>query len=500
LLKIKRLRRFLDLMDSSDDFTKTTKKQSLRQPGKSRKVTSSKNDIKLNHAVVQDIALCILFLFGFTYISQVIFVKNTSQSNLIPFYFESGTVYTLAVLSYVPLILIFSAGLNSLDSRVRIMISTLGALAIVFSYFSNDVIRGLISNFYGFVPMPIGLADWVIIPNYVDCEDSGGCDPFGRFHGYGLGWKLLVPLGSEVFSVLVLSATLFYILFELSRLSTHLNLPSLVLALVISPSMIFSIERGNSDIFLYALVLLGLRVKNKSQIFNLVFASLLVSMKPFFITFILKNLPKKLVIIPASIFLVGIYVASMDGGLSDIKKARLSTLYPPASQIGAEQIPSFFIQFYLNHYQKTNLPWNGGIEVYYLSLGIGVALLLLSLLVVVRKKFLYQLSSALDQLTDYHKNIVLVSAGVFLVSYISGSQVTYKSWMAFPIILLIIKQLIFNSGKNSYTLLLFCTLAIIGCFGINIWALRSVGTFLLAAICLGVLWYAYFPGKERSSE
>jgi hypothetical protein len=456
--------------------------------------------MKLNQTVLQDIALCILFLLAVTYMLQMIFVKNTSQSNLVPFYFESATVYSFAVLSYVPVILIFCAGLNFQNFRVRITISVLGALAIVFSYLSNDVIRGFISNFYGFVPMPVGLADWVIIPNYVDCEDSSGCDPFGRFHGYGLGWKLLVPLGSDGFSVVVLSATLFYILFELSRLSAHLDLPSLVLPLLISPSMIFSIERGNSDIFLYALVLMGLHVKSKSQIFNIVFTSFLVSMKPFFFAFILKNLPKKVVLIPASIFLVGIYLASMAGGLSDIKKARLSTLYPPASQIGAEQIPSFLIQFYLNHHHKANLPWDGGIGLYYLSLGIGITLLLLSLLMVARHNFSNQLSSATAQLADYPKNVVLVSAGIFLLSYISGSQVTYKSWMAFPIVLLIIKQLIFNGSKNSYILIFICTLAIIGCFGINIWVLRSAGTFLLAAICLGVLWLEYFPGKKHSRK
>jgi hypothetical protein len=146
-------------------------------------------------------------------------------------------------------------------------------------------------------------------------------------------------------------------------------------------------------------------------------------MKPFFFAFILKNLPKKVVLIPASIFLVGIYLASMAGGLSDIKKARLSTLYPPASQIGAEQIPSFLIQFYLNHHHKANLPWDGGIGLYYLSLGIGITLLLLSLLMVARHNFSNQLSSATAQLADYPKNVVLVSAGIFLFWIASYLQI-----------------------------------------------------------------------------
>ena len=309
-----------------------------------------------------------------------------------------------------------------------------------------------------------------------------------------------MPLGSEVFSVLVLSGSVFYTLFELSRLSNHLNFPSLVLLILVSPSLIFSIERGNSDIFLYALVLLGLHVKSKSHIFSLVFTSFLVSMKPFFIAFIFRNQPKKMILFLSSIIFIAVYLLSMDSRLSDIKKARLSTLYPPASQIGAEQIPSFFIQFYSNHLQKVDLPWDGGVKLYYFSLGIGVLLTFLISLVFVRNHFLVELSSGVSQLNEYFKNVVLVSAGIFLVSYLSGSQVSYKSWMASPVIFLMIRQLTLQSKQKNLRIVLFYSLVILGCFGVSIWILRSLGTFMLSVVCTCIFLNIYFGEHDNKTR
>jgi hypothetical protein len=49
----------------------------------------------------------------------------------------------------------------------------------------------------------------------------------------------------------------------------------------------------------------------------------------------------------------------------------------------------------------------------------GVILTFLISLVFVRNHFLVELSSGVSQLNDYFKNVVLVSAGIFLVSYLS---------------------------------------------------------------------------------
>ena len=152
-------------------FADIMRKTSSRLSPKSKKTPSIKAGAKLHDSVFQDIAQCILTLFVFTFLLQTLVVRNSSQTNLLAFYFENGSVYSLAVLSFVPLILLFFTGLSSQKDTLRIAIPSLGALAALFSYFSSNEVRGIVSKLYGFVAMPIGLGDWIIIPNYVVCTD-----------------------------------------------------------------------------------------------------------------------------------------------------------------------------------------------------------------------------------------------------------------------------------------------------------------------------------------
>jgi hypothetical protein len=408
-------------------------------------------------------------------------------------YLEDYDSLFFAILSFSPVLLILFIRIEKLRLTRSWIIPTLATFGVIVSYISNLELRAIFSKLYGIYLMPLGLGDWVFIPNFIRCEESSGCDPLNRIAGYGLSWKVFYPLSNEFLSVLILAVAVFYIVYEVGRFAFFLELPLLQVMLFLSPSFLFALERGNADLFLFALILFGIRFIKKLPAIDIVYAVFLTTLKPFFVGYIFKRMPKKRVLI-FSIPLLGFaYFWSMNLDANLIKSMRMSTIYPPQNQIGADQIPSIFLQQFISIVNKTNATWSGSLEMFYPSLVLGILLLLFVVLILLRNFPTKSVVEQINQLPEKFRQLTWVTMGIFLIVFLSGSQVSYKSWMAYPLLFLcisILRTSIILKDRISICVVVFLTF---GCLGINLWTLRNIGTLALAGLCLACMIQFYFP-------
>ena len=442
---------------------------------------SDRIPIRITNFLLYSITLSVAFIFIF------------NGNLLVKSYFGTFEEVIFASVSFIPVITsLYIAKLYKKPLPVGLFAGFAG-VGIILSYLSSLEMRELFSRLYGIYLVQVGLADWLFIPNFVGCQDPSGCDPLGRVPGYGLTWKVLLFLSNETFSVFVLAVAALYVIIEVGRFSNILGFPFLQLTILVSPSFLFAIERGNSDILLFALIILGTRLSGKYRGLDLSMAFILTTLKPFFFGYIFKQMPSKRILMMSIPIFFTCYFWSMNSSLQLIKSVRVSTLYPPFNQIGAEQLPSFLIQFLLTGMKKQNLPWDSGIEIFYVSLIAGLFLTILIGLITLRYFDVNDLLFEISKLPSRYSRLTWVSMGVYLLVFLSGSQVSYKSWMVFPLMFISLKSAIKNGKSYGKMNLIFVSLLIFGCLGINFWLLRTMGTLFLAGLCLALFSCHYFP-------
>jgi hypothetical protein len=422
------------------------------------------------------------------------------EQQLVSAYFENNDSLFFASMSFIPVLGILLIGFEGQRFFRPAIVAVIASFGVVISYLSTYEMRVTFSKLYGISPMPIGLGDWMFIPSFINCEDASGCDPLNRIAAYGSSWKFLFPLANEFLSVLILAAAVFYIMYEVGRFAFYLKLPFLQVMLFLSPSFLFSLERGNSDLFLFALILLGIRFISKFPYIDIVYGIFLSTFKPFFIGYIFKRMPRKRVLFLSIPIFIFFYLWSMKLDATLIRSVRSALLYPPVYQIGVDQIPSYFLQQYLSIKNNANAAWNGSLELFYPSLVLGGLSLLFVTLLLLRYFPTKSVVEEINSLPERFAQLTWVTMAVFLIVFLSGSQVSYKSWMAYPIIFVYIKMVITSSVLKDRLPTSIGALLVFGGLGINIWTLRNLGAFVLAALCLACFVQAYFPDLSNRAR
>ena len=412
---------------------------------------------------------------------------------LLSYFFEDNSEFILALTVYIPIILLLSVLAVSGEKKYRI-VSIFGFLyGTVFWFISYNFTSGartIFSQLNGFYPMSKGLADWMNIPLLVRCRASTGCIYPGIPNGYGNGWRLLSPLASDGVAVILGGLMTGYVCYAVGRFSERLGVPIVGLMLFLSPSMVFSIERGQPDIFLVGLILIFLRIKKVRTAANVLIAMALLSMKPFFVTVFLRDRPKVSRILLFSPLFLFTYFFSMNFDFKDVQNVRVATIYWPKSQFGIDQLPSLAIQLFDKKYHVNEQYWQGGTS-FGLALMIGLIFFVVVYLISTKSALLRLKELGLDSLGVYERNVILVFSSLYLLIYLSGSEVAYKTWVVFPVLIISLRRFLELKERAKPSFIIFMSLILFGGFAVDIWTLRSIGTFILAIYCAHIVSYFY---------
>jgi hypothetical protein len=408
-------------------------------------------------------------------------------------FFEDKTEFMLAVTAYIPVIVLIA--MLTMASRKNFKIVSVlgfiyGAGFWFMSYNFTVGARAIFSQFSGFAAMPSGLADWWTIPDLVACKLPTDCDRLGRPPIYGHGWKLLVPLANDRVALILGGLMAGFVCYSIGKFSHGLKVPAAALMVFLSPSMIFSLERGQSDIFVVGLILIFLSIKKVNSVVQVLVTMFLVSLKPFYVVAYLRSKPKiSRILLFAPLFLLT-YLVSMNFKFAEIKYARVATVYPPKYQIGVDQIPSMAIQLFDKKFQVDPLVWKGA-ESFKYSLIAGLILFALVYFSSIKYSLRHLNVLSLDSLELSERNIVLVFSSLYLLVYLSGSQVAYKAWVVFPVLILSLSRFLQLKERANPAVIVFLSLILFGGFAIDIWALRAIGGFVLAVYCAQIVSYFY---------
>lgn len=425
----------------------------------------------------------LIFLLGLSWLA-LRSASWTRKRELFSLFFFDQTFFYLAVIAVLPVIILVSIRRNS-DYRdqdgSKVMSFLFGFVFWIVSYSQTGGSRTIFSQANGFAAMPSGLADWWTIPDLVRCPNNTDCDRLGRPPIYGHGWKLLVPLGNDRIALLFGALAAGFVCYSIASFFAKYDATFPSYVILLSPSFIFSLERGQSDLFAIAIIFVFMSLKNSNKVINFIFSLFMVSLKPFFAPVFFKQKTKfRNLILLAPIFLMT-YFLSMSFNISNIVYARNATLYPPNYQIGIDQIPSIFVQLLKSEYMQNPLVWKGA-ESFKASMAIGLVAYFV-LLCFTRKNYEKLMQQTFFEASRKIGNqTILVFSSIYLLIYLSGSQVYYKAWISFPILVILISELKMRENYRSPLYLLLVSFCFFGGIGVNIWPLRSIGTLILAII------------------
>ena len=431
------------------------------------------------------------FSISLTIIMILVFgVRNilsfSNQKYIVSAYFEPQiSTYTSILLLFTPLFLIY---------REKIKVNLLVIYTITFAiwlgcfYFSKEA-RGNFSRFIGFPAAQESFIDLRTIPSFVKCPNATGCDPYGRITGYGNGFKLLFPLQFWTLTLAISLLSALYIIYHFSKLTMHNK--NFLLLMAISPSWIFILERGNSTLIVMAFVVFvgGLSLKNEHL--KAFLYLLLGSMKPFFFGALLglKNLKILVITVPLSGL---VYFMSLNFNFSVIKAARVSTIYYPSSQFGVDQFPAFLVQMISGRINQKVQPWDGS-SIFIICQILGLASLILTILLLV--KCAPQLVQRTTRDASFLSDLSISCTGIYLVFYLSGSQVSYSAWIAFPFLCFMASHVFISKTKVFQIILL--SFSVFATVGINNWFARSIGNQIIAAFA-SIALYSIFKERFKS--
>jgi len=438
------------------------------------------------------LAMCSVILIMLARLASQLSTWSTHKG-LLSYFFEDNSEFILAVTVYLPILLLL-ATLTTSSKQGHLTIGALGFLFGVASWFISynftSSARTIFSQLNGFYPMSTGLGDWWSIPDIVGCRDNTGCARSGGTNGYGIGWRILSPLANDKIALILGGVMAGYVCYGIAKYAYQMNIQSASLMVFLSPSMIFSLERGQSDIFLVGLIFIFLSFKKVNAVTSALVTMALLAMKPFFVVAFLRDKPKALrILLLAPIFLLT-YLFSMNFSFVDIQNARNSTLYWPKSQFGVDQLPSLFIQFFDKKYHVNEIYWQGATS-FRLSLVVGLIVFALVYAASLKRSLRHLNVLNLDSLELPERNLILIFSSLYLLMYLSGSEVAYKTWVAFPILILSLRRFLELKKRAKPSVIVFMSLILFGGFAIHIWTLRSIGTFMLAIYCAHVVTYFY---------
>jgi hypothetical protein len=340
-----------------------------------------------------------------------------------------------------------------------------------------------VSNIFGFPTMKSASADWESIYNYAHCPGNSmtnACDTYGRAWYYGNIWKAFAVIPN---SHLFLYLGYFAFVFGITALvwSIWSIFPSAMLIILSSPAIFMLAERINSDILLLGLVIVicanvGHLPKRFSSAVTIILSCALAAAKPFFgIIFLRRSLGIKNLMIGTICVTASIYISF--GGLSNISAARKATLYSLSTQFGADMIGALIVPH----------------ETFYVRLLWGVIITGIIVLLFMRNKIVEIGHLALREKPNKF-NLVLASALMFSLSYLSGSQVFYKTILGLPFAIWFFVSI---SSSEKRTERCYGLLVVLGSLGVGGTIIRVLATTSLAVASIEFV-LKYFKSEITS--
>jgi hypothetical protein len=360
------------------------------------------------------------------------------------------------------------------NSYIFLLSSTIFLVGLLFTYIDHQLIR----TGFNVSRMKSAFADWLAVFDYLHCREGFGnitCDRFGRPWMYGSGFRLFSVFKSEdAFILLGLVLTFITIALVIYYILTVSN-SLVVIAIGLSPSFLFAIDRMNSSfIFLGVCCLIALPffdLGKKRRAFSSLIGISLNLFKPLFVLSGLRigfNKFINVMIVASSGLLAYISI----GGFKNLEIARNATWYDQHSQFGAQFLGMLFLSGFSEKTQS--------------ALGIFI-LIALTFLTLKKNSSIFLTQS---QLAPQFQNLCTATASVYLIGYVSGSQVIYLSLTGIflPIFLYNAFQV-----RNDY-IKLFLTFGFLGSLGLGFSFFR-----IFASTCLAVLvfqWLIFVFLKE----
>ncbi len=335
-------------------------------------------------------------------------------------------------------------------------------IGLIFTFIDHRLIR----TGFNVSKMKSAFADWLAVFDYLQCREGFGnitCDRFGRPWIYGSGFRALSFFKSEeafillglVLALITVVLLVYYIL--------PLSNSFVVVAIGLSPSFLFSIDRMNSSfIFLGVCSFMALSFFDSSKKRRAISSLIGISLNLFKPLFVLSGLRIEfnkyinLMIFTASGLLAYVSI----GGLKNLEIARNATWYDQHSQFGAQFLGRLFL--------------NGFSERTQSALGIFI-LIALAFLTLKKNSSIFLVQ---NELNPRFQNLCTSTAAVYLIGYISGSQVIYLSLTG-----IFLPIFLYNAfqGRADYPKL-FLTFGFLGSLGIGFSFFR-----IFASACLAVL-------------
>jgi hypothetical protein len=346
------------------------------------------------------------------------------------------------------------------------------SVGMVFTSVDNELIR----RGFNVSKMEWPFADWLAIFDFLHCRDGFGnitCDRFGRPWIYGSGFRAFSIFETEsrfiLFGLILALVTIILLVYFILPFSNRL----ITIAVAISPSFLFSFDRMNSSfIFLGVCAFLFLPYfdsSRKRQFYSIFLSTSLNIFKPLFILAGLRKTHRGY--LNLMIFSVSISIAYFSmGGLKNLEVARNATWYDQHSQFGAQILGRMFLSGHGERIQTL----------------LGILILLVFTLLTLKKNS--SIFYAQSPLAPRLQNLCSSTASVYLIGYVSGSQVIYLSLTGIFLPIFLYR---FIKGSSLYNELLL-TFAFLGSLGLGFSFFKIFASAILAMIALQWLIFIFF--------
>jgi len=397
------------------------------------------------------------------------------------FYDSNKTLFLNILVSTSALYITFKPGRKIANKFQQVVVTfVLFVTGLAFAFSNLPLLR----NAFGISKMKQPFADWLAIFDFLHCRRGFGntiCDRFHRPWIYSDSYRILSFVKSEhIFVILGLSALMISLYQFVGLLKKYIGISHFIL-IGFSPSFLFEMDRLNVDFLLFAIFLASFSaVKSDSGIRRFSTQILRISLnlfKPFFI--IHSPIRRgRLTTLCWQIVLSLTFILLSFRGFNNLQFARRATLYDQHSQFGSQYVG----QLFLATKDPTILAIFGLIAVFLFA----VCMISLSDTDSFEFKNLFSFDSRKFE-------TISCAASLYLVLYLSGSQVQYASLSG----LIFSGFLLFHRFEFALPAQVLIGFGFIGCLGFGFSLLRVVSSTSLAVLALVFLLLNLSPNPKR---
>ncbi len=253
------------------------------------------------------------------------------------------------------------------------------------------------------------------------------CDPWGRAINYPPIWYAPAAIGIDQSNTAILGITIGFLFFAFTFLLIRkINYFEAIIYsfILLSPSIMLAVERGNNDLIIYSLLAVSLLLLSHENILSrglsyslIVFAATLKLFPIFAIAALLKE--RRRVVLAIAPFTLGVFITYIFFTLDDLKF--VNSVTPRAALMSYGNM--VFFDLISLHFDRIgiDLPRNIGFLFFYTSI---LFILVLSWVLVKRRYRFYQ--NEQEQLATPYIDEFRIGACIYLGTFILGNNWDYR--------------------------------------------------------------------------